>query len=47
MDKLLVSTKGYWNDHVQKLELKLNQMNEKGLECNIEKSFFGKPKCNI
>ena len=42
MDELLVLTKGYWTDHVQKLELTLNKLEGKGLKCNIEKSFFGK-----
>ena len=34
--------KGDWTDHVQKLELTLNKMKERGPRCNIEKSFFGK-----
>ena len=42
IDEFLVLTKGYWVDHVQKLELTLNKLNEKLLKCNIEKSFFGK-----
>ena len=41
MDELLVLTKGYWTDHVQKLELTLNKLEGKGLKCNIEKSLFG------
>ena len=38
---LLILTKGDLIDHVQKLELTLNKMKEKGLKCNIGKSFFG------
>ena len=38
---LLVLTKGYWKDHVHKLELTLNKPKVKGLKCNIEKSWFG------
>ena len=40
IDDLLILTKGYWIDHVQKLELTLNKLKEKGLKCNIEKYFF-------
>ena len=39
---LLILTKGYCTYHIQKLELTLNKLKEKGLICNIEKSFFGK-----
>ena len=42
MDDLLILAKVDWKDHVQKLELTPNKMKEKGLKCNIEKSFFGK-----
>ena len=41
---ILVSTKGVWTDHEQKLELTLNKPIKKGLKCNIEKSFFRKTK---
>ena len=34
---LVIFTKGYWTDHVQKLELTLNKLKEKGLKFNIEK----------
>ena len=47
MDDLLILTKGDWTDTVQKLELSLNKLKEKGLKCNTEKSFFGKLKYNI
>ena len=40
IDYLLILTKGYWTYHIQKLELTLNKLKEKGLKCNIEKSFF-------
>ena len=42
IDDLLILTKGYWIDHIQKLELTLNKFNGKGPKCNIEKSFFRK-----
>ena len=42
IDDLLILTEGYWTDHVQKLELRLNKLKDKGLKCNIERSFFGK-----
>ena len=38
--KILILTKVYWTDHVQKIELTLNKLKGKGLICNIEKSFF-------
>ena len=47
MDDFLVLTKGYWKDHVQKLELTLNKLKEKGLKCNIENISSYKPKWNI
>ena len=42
IDELLILTKEYCTDHVQKLELTLNKLNKKGFKCNIEKSLFGK-----
>ena len=41
IDALLVSTKGCWTYHVQKLELTLNKLKGEGLKYNIEKYFFG------
>ena len=41
---LLILTKGYWTDHIQKLELTLNKLKGKGLKCNIENYFFGQTK---
>ena len=38
---LLISTKGDWTDHAQKLGLTLNNLKKKLLKCNIEKYFFG------
>ena len=38
----LILTKGDWRDHVKNMELTLNKLKEKGLKCNIERSFFGK-----
>ena len=40
IDNILILTKGYWTDHIQKMELTLNKLKEKELKCNIEKSFF-------
>ena len=37
---LLILTKGDWADHIQKLELTLNELKEKVLKYNIENSFF-------
>ena len=34
-------TKGYWYDHLEKLELTLQKLQYNGLKCNIEKSFSG------
>ena len=42
IDDLLILTKGYWTDHVQKLERTLNKLKEKGLKCNIENYFLRK-----
>ena len=44
MDEILILTKGYWTDHVHKLELILNKLKEKGLKYNTERSFFGQTK---
>ena len=40
IDVILVLTKVYWTDHVHKSQLTLNKLKEKGLKCNIERSFF-------
>ena len=37
----MILTKGGWTNHVQKLELMLNKLKEKGIKYNIEKLFFG------
>ena len=44
IDDLLILTERDWTDHIHKLELTLNKLNEKGLKCNIEESFFRKTK---
>ena len=36
----MILTKEDWTDHVHKLELTLNKLKEKGLKCDIEKSFI-------
>ena len=40
IDELLILTKRDWTDNVQKIELTLNKMREKGYKCYIEESFF-------
>ena len=47
IDNLLILTRGYWTDHVLKMELTLNKLKENGLKCNIENYFSDKPKWNI
>ena len=42
IDGLLIPTKEYWSNSIQKLKLTLNKLKGKILKCNIEKSFFGK-----
>ena len=42
IDNMVILTKGYWTEYVQKLELTLNKLKGEGLKCNIEKSFFRK-----
>ena len=37
---LIILTTGDWKDHVHKLELSSNKMNQKGLKCNVEYYFF-------
>ena len=41
-DDILILTKGYYTDHVHKLELTLNKLKESGLTYDTEKYFFGK-----
>ena len=44
IDYILILTKGYGKDYIQKLELTLNKLKEKGLKYNIEKYLFRKPE---
>ena len=41
MDDLLILTREDWADFIQKLELTINKLKEKGLKCDIETFFFG------
>ena len=41
IDELLILTKRYLKDHVQKLEITLNKLKENGPKYMIEKYFFG------
>ena len=47
IDELLIFTKNYWSDHLEKLELTLQNLKDNGLNCNVEKSFLDKQKWNI
>jgi hypothetical protein len=42
IDDILVTTKGDWDDHLEKLDKVLQRLGEAGLQVNCEKSFFGK-----
>ena len=42
IDDLLIITKVYWPDHLNKLERFPQKLKENRLKCNIKKSFFGK-----
>ena len=42
IDDILILIKGDWIDYVQKLELTLNKLKEKGLKRDIENYFFRK-----
>ena len=42
IDDILITTKGDWNDHLEKLDKVLQRLGEAGLQVNAEKSFFGK-----
>ena len=39
---MLIITKGDWSDHLEKLELTLQNIEDNSLKCNIENLFFGK-----
>ena len=41
INELLIITKGDWSNHLNQLELTLKEFKDKGLKCNIEKSFIG------
>jgi Reverse transcriptase (RNA-dependent DNA polymerase) len=42
IDDLLVTTKGSFEDHLQKLERVLNRLEDAGLKVNATKSFFAR-----
>ena len=42
INNMLIITKDDWSDHLEKLELTLQNLKDNGHKCNIEKSFFGK-----
>ena len=41
INDLLIITKGYFSDHINKLEQVLQKLKDSRLKCNIEKSIFG------
>ena len=47
IDELLIITKGDWSNHLEKMELTLQKLKDKGIKCNIKKSFLDKQKWNI
>ena len=47
INEVLTTTKGDWYDHLDKLELTLQNLKYNGPKCNIENSFFGKTIWNI
>ena len=44
IDKLLLLTKGNWENTLAKLNKVLSQLQKTGVKVNIKKSFFGKHK---
>ena len=42
IDDLLIITKGDWSNHLENLELILQNIKDNGLKCDIKNSFFGK-----
>ena len=42
VNDLLIITKSDWSNHLEKLELTLQNLKDNGLKCNIEKQLFGK-----
>ena len=42
IDDLLILTKSSWADHLQKLAVVLDQLQQAGLKVNAKKSFFGR-----
>ena len=47
IDDILILTKGYWRDHIQKLELTPNKLKENDLNVILKILSFDKPKWNI
>ena len=42
IDDLLIITKGDWSNHLENLELILQNIKDNGLKCDIKNSLFGK-----
>ena len=38
----MITTRGDWSDHLEKLELTIKKLKYNGIEFNIKKSIFGK-----
>ena len=47
IDNILILTKGYWTDHVQNLELKINKLNGKDLNLMSKSHSLEKPRWDI
>ena len=47
IDDMLISPRGDWTDHLQKLELTLNKLKEKNLNVILKSHSLDKPKWNI
>ena len=45
IDDLLLTNSGDWQDHLDKLELVLQRLQQAGLKVNADKSFFGRKEC--
>ena len=44
IDDILAITNGDWYDHLDKLELVFQRLQQAGLKVNSRKSFFGRPE---
>ena len=47
INDLIIITRGNWYNHLEKLELTLQNIKDNSLKCNIEISFLEEPIWNI